>query len=164
MKAFLASLLLLAFYAVPAARAETARTAAVFDAVFINSSPLPTTPEEEARITQLTAHLKQALEASGLYRPVSLAAIKPELDKVRDIHDCNGCEAELAKEAGAQVAVVAWVQKVSNLILNINVRIVDAANGAPLRGGSVDIRGNDDRSWDRGLKYLLEERLFDARK
>jgi hypothetical protein len=141
-------------------RAEPARTAAVFDAVFVNSSPQPTTPEETARIARLTAQLKQALDKSGLYRAIDLASIAKDVAAAPDIVDCNGCEAELAKKAGAQVAVVAWVQKVSNLILNMNIRIVDAKTGATLKGGSIDIRGNDDQTWDRGLKYLLSEHVF----
>ena len=52
------------------------------------------------------------------------------------------------------------MQKVSNLILNVNLVIEDAATGRPLRAGSVDIRGNTDKSWQRGLRYLLDERLF----
>ncbi len=140
-------------------RAEPARTAAVFDTVFINSSPLPTTPEETARITRFTARLKQALDGSGRYRAIDLASIAKDVDAVRDITDCNGCEAELARKAGAQVAVVSWVQKVSNLILNMNIRIVNARTGATLKGGSIDIRGNDGQTWDRGLKYLLSEHV-----
>lgn len=141
-------------------RAESARTAAVFDAVFINSSPQPTTPEETARMTKFTAQLKQALDQSGRYRAIDLAPIEKAIDAVRDITDCNGCEVDLAKKAGAQVAVVAWVQKVSNLILNMNIRIVDAKTGATLKGGSIDIRGNDDQTWGRGLKYLLAEHVL----
>lgn len=147
-----------------AASAEEAKSAAVFDTVFVNASPLPTSPEETARIEHMSEGLKQALEKSGQYRLVDLASIRKQIDGVKDIHDCNGCEIELAKQAGAQVAVVAWAQKVSNLILNLNVRIEDVATGETLRGGSVDIRGNTDQSWDRGLKYLLEERVFDARR
>jgi Protein of unknown function (DUF2380) len=157
------SLLLFAAFAVMApvgVWAAPVKTAAVFDAVFINSSPQPTTPEERARIANLTVKLKQALDKSGLYRAIDLASIKKDVDAVRDITDCNGCEVDLAKKAGAQIAVVAWVQKVSNLILNMNIRIVDVKTGATLKGGSVDIRGNDDVSWNRGLKYLLEEHVF----
>jgi hypothetical protein len=140
-----------------------AKTAAVFDAVFVNASPQPTAPEETARVTRMTAEIKAALEKSGQFRVVSVEPVLPDLDKVRDIHDCNGCEVDLAKKDGAQVAVVAWAQKISNLILNLNIRIVDAETGQILKGGSVDIRGNDDRSWERGLKYLLEEHVFNSR-
>ncbi len=53
-----------------------------------------------------------------------------------------------------------WVQKVSNLILNINLVIEDAQTGKVLRADSVDIRSNTDNSWSRGLRFLLNERLF----
>lgn len=145
------------------AAAEEAQSAALFDAVFVNASPQPTSPEETARIQHLTEALKTALEKSGRYRIVDIAPLKSQIDSVKDIHDCNGCEIELAQKAGAQVAIVAWAQKISNLILNLNIRIVDVATGKTLKGGSVDIRGNTDQSWDRGLKYLLEERVLDGR-
>jgi hypothetical protein len=46
------------------------------------------------------------------------------------------------------------VQKVSNLILNINVYMED------VQTGSVDIRGNTDESWRHGLDYMLRHYLF----
>ena len=49
-----------------------------------------------------------------------------------------------------------WVQKVSNLILNINLELRDAATGQTLDVGSVDIRGNTDESWRRGARRLAE--------
>jgi hypothetical protein len=142
--------------------AETPVNAAVFEPVFINSSPLETTPEESARVAHLYDSLREALEKSGRYHLVSLAPIKDQIAEIKDIHDCNGCVEEFAQKAGAEVAVVTWVQKVSNLIININIRIEDAATGKLLKGGSVDIRGNNDVSWERGLKYLLNERVFNG--
>ena len=47
----------------------------------------------------MTDGLKQALEKSGQYRLVDLASIRKQIDGVKDIHDCNGCEIELAKQA-----------------------------------------------------------------
>ena len=48
-----------------------------------------------------------------------------------------------------------WVQKVSNLILNINVE-VRSETGATRYRGSVDIRGNADEAWLRGVRRLAE--------
>ncbi len=61
---------------------------------------------------------------------------------------------------GADLAAYGWVQNVSNLILNINLVIEDAATGKRLNAASVDIRGNTDESWDRGLRYLVRERVL----
>ena len=52
------------------------------------------------------------------------------------------------------------MQKVSELILNINLVIEDSATGAVVRAGSVDIRGNTDQSWQRGLRFLLDDRIL----
>jgi hypothetical protein len=140
-----------------------AAPAAVFPPVFVNSSPQPTSPEETARLKTMDANLTKALADSGQYQPVDLAPVASDLAGVRDIHDCNGCELDLAKKAGAKFAVVAWTQKVSNLILNLNIRIADAETGQIVRSGSVDIRGNNDVAWDRGLRYLLREYILAKR-
>jgi hypothetical protein len=50
---------------------------------------------------------------------------------------------------------VAGVQKVSNLILNINIQIEDAATGAVLLNKSVDLHGNTDETWSRGVSYIV---------
>jgi hypothetical protein len=146
----------LALLAAPACAAP----AAVFPAVFVNSSPQPTAPEETARVQRMDESLRQALAESGAFQPVDLAPLAADLAKVRDIHDCNGCEIELAKKAGAKLAVVAWAQKVSNLILNLNIRIADVETGRIVTGGSVDIRGDTDDAWARGLKFLLKDYVF----
>ena len=73
---------------------------------------------------------------------------------------CNGCEIELGRKLGADFVAIGWVQKVSNLILNLNMQVRDVAGGAIVAAGSVDIRGNTDESWRRGALYLLENRIL----
>jgi Protein of unknown function (DUF2380) len=90
---------------------------------------------------------------------VDAAPLQSKLS-VSSIRGCNGCELDLARQLGAQQLAYGWVQKVSNLILNINLIVEDVATGRQLRAESVDIRGNTDESWSRGLRYLLNERMF----
>jgi hypothetical protein len=54
------------------------------------------------------------------------------------------------------------VQKISNLILNINLRVEDVATGKAVFQRSVDIRGNTDLSWRRGVKSLVDLLAADA--
>ena len=56
-----------------------------------------------------------------------------------EISNCNGCEREFAIKAGADWAAWGTVQKVSNLILNINVYIEDARQKKMEFVKSVDI-------------------------
>lgn len=52
------------------------------------------------------------------------------------------------------------VQKVSNLILSMNVYVRDAHTGNLVAIMSVDFRGNTDESWSRAMSYLLRNRLL----
>ena len=76
------------------------------------------------------------------------------------ISNCNGCQRRFAQMVGANWAAWGTVQKVSNLILNINVYMQDAESGKMKFARSVDIRGNTDESWRRGLDYLLRNYLL----
>jgi uncharacterized protein DUF2380 len=118
-------------------------------------------PEELARARRLGEQLRAALQRSGAYRVVDVAPVRDELEAAGGIRACNGCERALARKLGADAFAFGWVQKVSNLILNINLVIEDAASGQVLHSGSVDIRGNTDESWSRGLKFLLEDRILE---
>jgi hypothetical protein len=157
-------MLLAAFaFGIKAGIAAPPPSTAVFDVAFVNSSLDPVSPAETERLHHMGEVLRQSLERSGQYHVISLAPVKDRIAAIRDVHDCNGCEIDLARQADGQLAVVTWVQKVSNLILNISIRVEDVATGRTLKAGSVDIRGNTNESWDRGLKYLLEEHVFGDR-
>jgi hypothetical protein len=65
-----------------------------------------------------------------------------------------------APELGAKYSVTGWIQKVSNLLLSLNVIIRDAETGKTLWARSVDMRGNTDESWSRALDYLVRNYLL----
>jgi len=140
------------------AAAEAPPRIAVFDFALIDTSPAPPTAQEQDRIAALGGQLRAALARSGRYTVVDIAPARATLAQTDLLH-CNGCERDIAQSLGAGLAAVGWVQKVSNLILNINL-VIEDASGHRLRAGSVDIRGNTDESWRRGLDYLLEERIL----
>jgi hypothetical protein len=140
--------------------AEAAPEIAVFDFDLLNTSPALSSPAELARTKRLGDELRADLQKSGMYNVISIDPVRPELKNEPNVSQCNGCELRLAKRIGAQYVAYGWVQKVSNLILNINLVIEDVTTGKRIRGGSVDIRGNTDQSWDRGLKFMLEEYVY----
>jgi hypothetical protein len=129
---------------------------AVFGFALINTSLQPTAPAENQRIRALDNRLRERLNRSGRFELVAIPAdIEREIAAAPRIGSCNGCERDLARRVGADWAVWGTVQKVSNLILNINLYAEDAASGRFEFARSVDIRGNTYESWQRGLDYLL---------
>jgi hypothetical protein len=127
----------------------------------INTSLEPTKPEEDARLRMLDRMLKEKLDASGRFMLVRIPPdLQQEIANGPEIRDCNGCERGYAVKAGADWAAWGTVQKVSNLILNINLYMEDAESGRLQFVKSVDIRGNTDESWRHGLDYMLRHYLF----
>jgi len=144
-----------------AAGGQAPTRVAFFGFQLINTSPQPTTPEETERIRMLNDTFQQKLDASGRFKIVSIPSnMRDKIDAAPEISNCNGCERDFAVEAGADWAAWGTVQKVSNLILNINVYMEDARANKMEFVKSVDIRGNTNESWQRGLDYMLRHYLF----
>jgi len=89
--------------------------------------------EDERRVVLASAELRNELERRGLYQ------------LVKD-----------TKQREGPRAARCWVQKVSNLILNLNIEVRDSDSGEALYTTSVDIRGNTDESWLRGVRRLVD--------
>ena len=150
---------LLAAVPVPAA----AQTVAVFDFELIDTSLegelKGARADEQARLTRLSDQLRQRLEESGRFSLVDIAPIADEA-RASNLQACGGCDARLARRVGAEIAITGTVQKVSNLILNMNIYVRDAASGRTVAAMSADMRGNTDESWSRTLDWLLRNRLL----
>jgi hypothetical protein len=152
----------------PAAYPATAQdwqgaTAAFFGVSFLDTSHegelRGARADEAARVEVLEAQLADGLRAQGI-ELVPLDPVAETLALYANPADCSGCEVRMAAELGADYAVTSELQKVSNLILSMNVVIREAATGEAVRGHSVEIRGNTDESWRRGMRYLLENAIF----
>ena len=142
-----------------AARAADVPRVAFFGFSLINTSLEQTKPEEEARITMLDELFRQKLDASGKFKIVPVTA-EAQKELGGAVQNCNGCERDAAVASGADWAAWGTVQKVSNLILNINLYMEDARSGKMEFVKSVDIRGNTDDSWQHGLNYILKNYLL----
>ena len=140
------------------------RPVAVFDFELIDTSlegeVSGTRPEEIARLAMISDLLRRELRESGRYLVVDEAPAAAQIEQAGYLYSCNGCEAKIARGLGAELAITGTVQKVSNLILNINLYVRDAESKKQLRAMSADIRGNTDRSWSRGVSYLVKNRLL----
>ncbi len=121
----------------------------------------PTSDAERARGKRVEETFKDRLTASGQFQLVPISAsLAEKINAGRPPGSCNGCETSYAKEAGAEQAAWISVQKVSNLILNMNLYMGDVASSKMTFVHSVDIRGNTDESWQRSLNYLLDNYLL----
>jgi hypothetical protein len=160
----LASLMLAAGLAAQPAGAAAPERLALFPFELVDSSlqgeKQGVDPADQARLAMIEDQLRDALAASDRYQLVDTAPAAAAIEAAGRLWSCNGCELGIAKKLDADLALVGWVQKVSNLILNLNIVIRDAATRAPVLAGSVDIRGDTDESWRHGMRYLIKHRLL----
>jgi hypothetical protein len=141
----------------PVAHAEPPK-AAVFNFQLANLGAQGPTKADVARLGPISDLLRQQLKDTGRYEIVSTDLVKADVAKA-DLRACGGCANDFAHKLGAEVAITGEIQKVSNPILNINNYVKDLRSKTPERAYSVDIRGDNDTSFDHGAKYLVKNRL-----
>jgi Protein of unknown function (DUF2380) len=128
-----------------------------FDLVDDQHELSPATVEYQ-RLRTIRDQLQAEFAEAKLYRVVDLGPASELIKKHQaemQLRACNGCELDIARSLHADRVLIGWVQKVSNLILNINIQIEDAASGTVLLNKSVDLRGNTDETWRRGVSFLV---------
>ncbi|MEO9529048.1 DUF3280 domain-containing protein [Roseibium sp.] len=91
---------------------------------------------------------------------VDIAPVADKLDSIANPGNCYGCDVRMARALGADFALVGAVHKISNLIISMNLFLRDAGTGKVLYARAVDVRTNTDRSWSRGMNYILKTAFF----
>lgn len=115
--------------------------------------------ETDRRLVLITSELAQEFARRDMYRVVDPAPAAQLIEKLKasyELRACNGCEIDIGKALGADRVALCWVQKVSNLILNINISVQSVPTGETVYANSVDIRGNTDEAWLRGVRRLVD--------
>lgn len=116
-------------------------------------------PDQTARVLLLEKATRERLRKEGLVL-LDNDPITEALDNTKNPAKCYGCELHLAERLGADYVLVGEVQKVSNLILSMNLVLREVRTGEVLRALAVDIRSNTNESWLRGLNYIFKNHFF----
>jgi hypothetical protein len=162
MRARVALLLSMLASLVPLHAAEPPKLA-VFDFEMIDSS-LPgqfygPQADEHDRLLRVGDLVRKELGESNKFQIVDIAPVNAAAHQ-SNLQACGGCDVKLAQQLNADLDITGVVQKVSNLILNINIYLRDVHTGRLVTAVSADMRGNTDESWSRATRYLIRERLL----
>ena len=117
-------------------------------------------PEDKRRLEVITAELTKLIKDSGRYEVVDSAPIAKEIDDKSPMYKCNGCEDDLAKKVGADVAFIGTVRKASDVLFTVSIYVRDVANQKVINQGSSEIYGNTDKMWLRAVNYIVDRRLY----
>ncbi len=149
------------------AAAQAPAKVLVFDLELVDTSREPPDPDHAGRLERVTALLRDGLTDGG-YEVTGVRDSAVAAEVPASLYRCNGCERDLGRRAGADIVVTGFIHKISTLILNMQIIMRRTGDGAGdgTRDGEVvavanaDIRGDNERSWRRGVEWLLRHRLL----
>ena len=125
---------------------------------------------DTARVKMVSEVLRDGMAAKPFYELVDTSRAN-EVDSPNAwfaadglFRECGGCEAEITRLLGARLSMACVVQKVSNLILSINLYMRDSKTERLVANYSASMRGNTDYTWARSAKWLLKNRLANPPK
>lgn len=154
----------------PTARAAdaTPATLAMLGFELLEDHPDPGRHDaQQARLKMIEDEFRVQIGQRGLYALVDNAPHQALIERVRSgvefLYRCPHCVEEIGAGMGTRYVAVGWVQKVSNLILNVNIEIREVASNRVALVKSVDMRGNNDQSWIRAIRFLVRD-MDDKRK
>lgn len=117
--------------------------------------------QHQARLKLASTRLRESLSRTGLYRIVDSGPAQETVDELKSrylyLHDCNGCDLDLGRQLGADQVLVAWVDRVSGLILSLTYEIHDVATGQIVARKSFSFRGDNDTSWTHAIDYMVRD-------
>ncbi|MBI1207752.1 MAG: DUF2380 domain-containing protein [Azospirillum sp.] len=134
--------------------------AVVFGVDIHDTSGEPVPYGRSARLAAITRFLAGELASSGRFAIVAPKAEDESIPVQEPDDRCAGCAA--ARALGGEVYVSALVIKVSTLILSLRLWVQDARTGRSLVEAVADIRGDNDPAWQRGIRWLVRNRVLPA--
>ncbi|PAY05506.1 hypothetical protein CK489_29460 [Bradyrhizobium sp. UFLA03-84] len=117
---------------------------------------------DAAYLADVTKGVRDRLAQSGRYRLVDTAGATAEPVKARALRDCNGCEAAIAKELGADQSLIGVIRRVSRTEYTVGFQVRDARSGTVVSRGDSGLRMGADYSWTRGAVHLVGDRLLEG--
>jgi len=118
------------------------------------------TPADAAQLERVTDDIRKLLAESGRYELVDVAAADAPTAKTHTLQSCNGCEAALALQLGADQSLVGVVKRISRTEYQVRYQLRDASTGAVISEADTGLRMGTLDSWGRGAKRLVKDRLL----
>lgn len=135
------------------------RAAAIFPVELWDTSGEGVKPGQAERLKLATDKLAELMEHTGRYRSIDLAPFAARIAATEPRYLCNGCWLGVARDTGADLAVLAVVHKISTLISSVDLYVADLATGNYIAHVDGQFRGDDDRAYARAFEFLVNERL-----
>jgi hypothetical protein len=102
---------------------------------------------------------RRVLAQSGRYSVVDVSRVDAKPVKEKSLRDCNGCEAGIALQLGADQSLIGVVRRVTMTDYYVWIQISDARTGKVLDQQAANFAGGDD-GWASGVASLIRRQVL----
>ena len=136
---------------------------AVFDFELDDVSPaaslLGQATSNEGIMEKVSAEARRMLAESGRFILVDVSRVDAEPVRAKLLRNCNGCEAGIALQAGAEQSLIGVVRRVTQTDYYVLVQISDAETGKVLNQQEANFAGGPD-GWASGVRMLIKHQVL----
>jgi Protein of unknown function (DUF2380) len=136
---------------------------AVFDFELDDLSPeavyLYKTTTDPGVMEKVTNEARRVLAASGRYRIIDIPKGDSRAQAAKPLRKCDGCEAHIAAELGADESMIGVVSKVTQTDYYVVIQIREAATGKVLDQQEANFAGAED-GWPSGVRMLIRHQVL----
>jgi hypothetical protein len=120
------------------------------------------TTSDATGLTEATDAIRQLLSQTGRYEVVDVGTADANAAKAHALHDCGGCDAQIARGLGADQSLVGVIRRVSRTEYIVGLQLRDAHSGNVIATADSGLRMGANYSWSRGATRLVRERLLEG--
>lgn len=118
---------------------------------------------DDAHMRSVSTEVRRVIEKSGRYELIDVSSSDAPAVKTRSLRKCNGCDAVIARDAGAEQSLIGVVRRITRTEFVVSFQLTDAKTGAVLAFHESDLQMGADYSWSRGAMRLIRDRLLDVK-
>jgi hypothetical protein len=120
------------------------------------------TTSDATGLTEATDAIRQLLAQTGRYEVVDVGTGDADAAKAHALHDCGGCDAQIARGLGADQSLVGVIRRVSRTEYIVGLQLRDAHSGNVIATADSGLRMGANYSWSRGATRLVRDRLLEG--
>jgi Protein of unknown function (DUF2380) len=108
---------------------------------------------------KVSSEARRMLAESGRYMLIDVSNVDAEPVRAKSLRNCDGCEADIALQAGAEQALIGVVRRVTQTDYYVVVQVRDAQTGKVLDQQDANFAGGPD-GWASGVRMLLKHQVL----
>ncbi|HUI59006.1 MAG TPA: DUF2380 domain-containing protein [Steroidobacteraceae bacterium] len=112
-----------------------------------------------ASIDRVSREARRVLAQSGRYQVIDVSQVHPDPAKGKTLRTCDGCEAGIALQLGADQSAIGVVQRATQTDYYIVIRIRDARTGKVVDQQEANFAGSEE-GWPTGVRMLIQHQIL----